>query len=116
LGTLIPESYDPEQLKSAAKIIAENVRISTDLHTRKGSAWSNGKEAEFVHSIRVEAKTLTGAGDVWDAADIIGYMAGLDAKERLVFSNSSVSLYVRSASAVPPKLDEVFDMLERIGA
>lgn len=116
LGTLIPESYDPERVKYAAKVIADNVKISTDLHTRKGSAWSNGKEAEFVHSIRVEAKTLTGAGDVWDAADVIGYLAGLDAKERLVFSNSSVSLYVRSLSALPPRLDEVFDMLERIGA
>jgi ribokinase len=116
LGTLIPEHYEPEIVKNAAKTIADNVKISTDLHTRKGSAWSNGREAEFVHSIRVEAKTLTGAGDVWDAADIIGYMSGLDAKERLVFSNASVSLYVRNSSALPPRLDDVFDMLDRIGA
>jgi len=43
-------------------------------------------------------------------------MSGLDAKERLVFSNASVSLYVRNCSALPPRLDDVFDMLDRIGA
>jgi ribokinase len=115
LGTLVPQHYEPDTVKNAAKLIADQIRISTDLHTRKGSAWSNGREAEFVHSIRVEPKTLTGAGDVWDAADVIGYMAGLDARERLIFSNASVSLYVRNPSALPPRLDEVFDMLERIG-
>lgn len=116
VGTLIPEHYEPETVKNAAKVIADNIRISTDLHTRKGAAWSNGREVEFVHSIRVEAKTLTGAGDVWDAADVIGYMAGLDSRERLIFSNASVSLYIRNSSALPPRLEEVFDMLERIGA
>ena len=101
---MIPEHYDPEIVKGEQRQLQIMSGLQTDLHTRKGLAWSNGKVAEFVHSIRVEAKTLTGAGDVWDAADVIGYMSGLDAKERLIFSNASVSLYVRNSSALPPRI------------
>lgn len=117
VGILIPaEEYGQEGVTVAAKLLADKTRISVDLHTRKGTAWSNGRETAFVRSIKVEAKTLTGAGDVWNAADVIGYLAGLDPKERLMFSNSSVSLYIRNASAAPPTIDQVYELLGRIGA
>lgn len=106
--------YSPDDVKTAARKIAESVGITTDLHTRIGSAWSNGKEVEFAHAIRVEPKLLTGAGDVWDAADIIGYLAGLDPKERLLFANSAASLFVREASGEPPAMNKVFELIERI--
>jgi ribokinase len=68
-----------------------------------------------VRAIRVDIRTLTGAGDSWDSADIIGYLAGLNATERLTFSNAVVSLYLRSQIAEPPTNSEVFELLERIG-
>lgn len=111
LGTA---SYSPDDVKNAAAKIAESVGITTDLHTRIGSAWSNGKEAEFVHAIKVEPKILTGAGDVWDAADILGYIAGLDSRERLLFANAASSLYVREQSGEPPAMNSVFELIERI--
>jgi len=58
---------------------------------------------------------LTGAGDSWNSADIIGYLAGLNATERLTFSNATVSLYLRSQIAEPPSNSQVFELLERIG-
>lgn len=110
LGT----SYSPDDVKKAAAKIAESVGITTDLHTRIGSAWSNGKDVEFVHAIKVEPKTLTGAGDVWDAADILGYIAGLDPRERLLFANAASSLYVREPSGEPPAMSSVFELIERV--
>jgi len=107
-------SFDANEIKAAAKMVAQRVGISTDLHTRIGSAWSNGKESEFVHAIRVEARTLTGAGDSWDAADIVGYLAGLDARERLLFANCCASLYVRDPQGEPPVMNKVFELLERV--
>jgi ribokinase len=104
-----------DPIKNAAKQLAETVGISVDLHTRKGAAWSNGKESSFVRAIKVDVKTLTGAGDSWDSADIIGYLAGLNATERLTFSNATVSLYLRSQIAEPPSNSQVFELLERIG-
>lgn len=116
LEPLIPayDDYTIDNVKNAAKELARRVGISIDLHTRKGAAWSNGSETIFVHPIKVEPKILTGAGDSWDAADIVGHLAGLEPKERLLFSNAYASLYVRNPDGEPATLNEVFDLLDRI--
>jgi ribokinase len=107
-------TFGPEEVKQASKTVAEKVGISIDLHTRAGSAWSNGRESVFVHAIKVEARTLTGAGDSWDAADMIGYLAGLDPRERLLFANCCSSLYVRDEKAEPPSMSKAFELVERV--
>ena len=112
---LIPSSnYDSGDVKNAAAKLAGKVGVSIDLHTRIGAAWSNGRETSFANAIKVEPKTLTGAGDSWDAADILGHLAGLDTRERLMFSNAYVSLYIRNALAEPADIKGVLDLLERI--
>lgn len=113
-GHMLGASFGADEIRAAAKKIAERVGISTDLHTKIGSAWSNGKESMFVHAIKVEAKTLTGAGDSWDAADIIGYLAGLNPQERLLFANCCASLYVRDPQGEPPAMNKAFELVERV--
>lgn len=115
LGTLLPwQSYSRQEIKDAAQKLSNRIGISIDVHTKLGSAWSNGKDSEIVPAIRSEIKTLTGAGDVWDAADVIAYLAGLDPRDRLMFANAASSLYVRSHSAESPSLEEVVELLDRI--
>ncbi len=114
LGHVLGASYGADEVTLAAKKLAEKIGISTDLHTKIGAAWSNGKESAFVHAIKVEAKTLTGAGDSWDAADIIGYLAGLAPQERLLFANCCASLYVRDPQGEPPTMNKVFELVERV--
>jgi ribokinase len=115
IDPLLLECYSQTSVRNAAKKLAEKIGISIDLHTRIGAAWSNGKETEFVHTIKVEVQTLTGAGDSWDAADIIGYLAGLDAEERLIYANVCSSLYITNPHAQPATMTEVSELLERIG-
>jgi len=112
---LTTENIVVDDVKNAVRQLAEKIGISVDLHSRKGAAWSNGRETIFVRAIRVDIRTLTGAGDSWDSADIIGYLAGLNATERLTFSNATASLYLRSQIAEPPTNSEVFELLARIG-
>jgi len=114
LGHILGATYDANDVTLAAKKLAEKIGISTDLHTKIGAAWSNGKDSTFVHAIRVEAKTLTGAGDSWDAADIVGYLAGLAPQERLLFANCCASLYVRDPQGEPPTMNKVFELVERV--
>ena len=113
-GRLLGPSYSANEVKVVAKRIAERVGISIDLHTKIGSAWSNGKETAFAHTIKVEAKRLTGAGDTWDAAAIIGYLVGLHPQERLLFANCCASLYVRDPNGEPPSMNKVFELVERV--
>jgi ribokinase len=114
LGRLLGASYNAGEVKAAAKELSAKIGISVDLHTKAGAAWSNGKESEFVHAIKVDARTLTGAGDAWDAADVLGYLAGLDPRERLLFANCCASLYVRDGNAEPPSLNNAFELVERV--
>jgi ribokinase len=67
-----------------------------------------------VHAIKVDAKTLTGAGDSWDAGDMLGYLAGLGPQERLLFANCCASLYVRDPQGEPPTMNKVFELVERV--
>jgi ribokinase len=114
-GRLLGSSvYSADEVKGVAKRIAERVGISTDLHTKIGAAWSNGKESAFTHAIKVEAKRLTGAGDTWDAATIVGYLTGLHPQERLLFANCCASLYVRDPNGEPPSMNKVFELVERV--
>ena len=114
-STLLPwDSYSRQEVKDAALKISEKIGISIDIHTKLGSAWSNGKDSEIVPAIRSEIRTLTGAGDVWDAADVIAYLAGLDPRDRLMFANAASSLYVRNHSAESPTLEDVVELLDRI--
>jgi ribokinase len=114
---LLPSSdYSDEDIKNAAKKLADKFAINVEIHTSKGSAWSNGLETAFFPAIKVEVNTLTGAGDSWDAANILGYLAGLDAKERLIFSNAYASLYVKSPYGEPAIMNDVVQLLERIFA
>jgi ribokinase len=62
----------------------------------------------------VEPRILTGAGDVWDAADIIGYIAELEPKERLLFANAASSLFIREPTGEPPAMNKVFELIDRI--
>jgi ribokinase len=113
-GRVLGSVYSVEEVKGAAKRISESVGISTDLHTKVGAAWSNGKETAFAHAIKVDAKRLTGAGDTWDAADIIGYLAGLNPQERLLFANCCASLYIRDPNGEPPSMNKAFELIERV--
>jgi ribokinase len=115
LGHLVPAgSCGPDDVKRAAKSISEKSGITTDLHTTIGSAWSNGRESVFAHAIKVQPRILTGAGDCWDAASVISYLAGLEPQERLLFANACASLYVRSENAEPPTMEKIFELVERI--
>jgi ribokinase len=111
---VLSNGYKPAEVKNAAASLAEKIGVTIDLHTKMGAAWSNGKETVFANAIKVEPKTLTGAGDSWDAADIIGYLAGFDVMERLIFSNAYASLYIENPYAEPANAKEIFEFLKRM--
>jgi len=91
-------------------ILSEKVSVPIDLHTSFGAFWSNGKEVEFAKSFPTVVKFVTGAGDVWDAANILGYLANLESKERLLFANAAASLYVGNADGIPPTMHEALSL------
>ena len=100
-----------EETKKLVSSLSEKISVTIDLHTSNGAFWSNGKETEFVKSIPTDVRFVTGAGDVWDAANILGYLEGLEVRERLLLSNAAASLYVKNPNGDPPTLQEVLSLV-----
>ena len=101
---------DNDETKRLVSRLSEKTSVAIDLHTAFGAFWSNGNEVEFVKSFPTEVKFVTGAGDVWDAANILGYLGGLEPKERLLFANAASSLYVGNSECIPPTIQEVLSL------
>lgn len=104
---------DVEGTKKLVQDLAKKISVAIDLHTSSGSYWSNGREAEFVKSFQVKPVIVTGAGDVWDAANMVGYLANLSAQERLVFANGASALYIKNIQGDPPTLHEVLSFVAK---
>lgn len=102
-----------EETKKLMLNLSKKAKVSIDLHVSSGAYWSNGKEIDFARSFSVEPNFVTGAGDVWDAANIIGYLANLDPQDRLTFANGAASLYVSNPKGIPPKLDDVLKLVRK---
>jgi ribokinase len=108
------QDSDSENIvKKAALEIANKLNINSNIHTHIGAAWSDGEKTLFAPSFKVEPQTLTGAGDSWDSANIIAYMAGLDKEQRLIFSNAYAALYVANPISEPATLDETIDFIDK---
>jgi ribokinase len=105
--------HDISNVKQAVKLLSSEFGLEIDLHTRIGGAWSDGKDTQFAKSFHVVPKKLTGSGDCWDAADLVGYLAHLDANERLLFSNAYASLYIGRSEFEPPTIDEAVNLAQK---
>ncbi len=89
--------------------LAKELGMRVDLHTARYSLTANGKEFTKVDTFNIEPRLLTGAGDVWDAADLIGYMVDLNDDDRLLFANATAALYINNMSM--PSINEVLSFI-----
>lgn len=108
LNTLTNE----KEIGMVSKVLADDFGMEINIHTAIGSACSNGKEVYFSPSYRIKPSIFTGAGDVWDAANVIGYLVNLMPKERLDFANFLSSLYMQSTLGEPPDLIAINSNIE----
>lgn len=87
--------------------------VPVDLHGVSGSYWTDGNKVSYAKTFPVRPLVVTGAGDVWDAANTVGYMAGLEPEERLLFANAASALYVSNPKGLPPKMEEALTMASK---
>jgi len=111
-GDRLAQEYSSEDLQKTIRVLADVTGERVDIHTHRFSMSCVGKEVCVAPCHKLVQKTVTGAGDVWDAADLIGYKAGLDDSERLTLANGAAGLYVSREDALPPTSPEVMDFLQ----
>ncbi len=96
-------------LRETCGSLCERLRVGIDVHTARESFSGSGDKLTAVRTRRVEARRLTGAGDVWDAGSIYGRLKNLTDAERLRFANAAAGLYLAARSPLPPELGDVLE-------
>ena len=111
---LLPQDFSEQDMEAAVKKIQDHFGNTIDVHTGRFSLSCDGADSVVrAPCHRVEQKIVTGAGDAWDSADILGYLARLEPEDRLYLANAAAGLYVSRESAAPPTFQEVLNFIER---
>lgn len=85
-----------------------------DLHTSDFSAtFVDGQRERALCANPIPMK-VTGAGDAWNAGDILGQGIGLSHKDRLVIANATAAAYVKKLDLEPCSLPEIIDQMIEI--
>lgn len=81
--------------------------VRVDLHTPEFSATFVDGQRERVLCAKFDPVKVTGAGDVWNAADIFGQGIGLEHRERLLFANATAAAYLKKSGLEPASMAEI---------
>ena len=100
-------SYDRRDVIRVSNLLHNSLHAVVDVHTPIGSASSTNQGDIWVDSFGKVSGFVTGAGDVWDAGDIIGHLLSFNAEDRLRFANACAHLYLTNKNARLPTLREV---------
>jgi sugar/nucleoside kinase (ribokinase family) len=109
-ASLLDESVDArkEQLGfaelalEAARVLAKRFSSRIDLHTTAFSATLSGNREVVVPTFKVEALRATGAGDAWNAGNVLGDGNGLSDECRLMLANAVSACYLSDVDGLHP--------------
>jgi sugar/nucleoside kinase (ribokinase family) len=91
-----------ELAMEAARILAKHFLARIDLHTSMFSATVRSNSEVFVPSFRVKVWRATGAGDAWNAGNILGDHNGLSDYSRLTLANAVSACYLSGEDGLHP--------------
>ena len=106
----LARSYDRRDVIRVSNLLHDSFQVVVDVHTPIGSATSTNQGDVWVGSFGKVSGFVTGAGDVWDAGDIIAHLLGFKAEDRLRFANACAHLYLSCKDARLPTLREAANL------
>ena len=90
----ISAKYTINEIKTMATDISAILGTIIDIHTPIGSCSASNGDVEFVESFPVNPMILTGAGDGWNAINILGLKKELSTVNRLNLANAAAASYI----------------------
>lgn len=94
--------FKSEFVLDAARILAKNFSARIDLHTTTFSGSFKGNYEVVVPAFKVNVLRATGAGDAWNAGNIVAQHNGLSDKCRLLLANALAAFYLSSPTGIHP--------------
>lgn len=102
-----------ELAMNAARVLAKHLPARIDLHTTAFSATFTKKKEVVVSAFKVKALRATGAGDAWNAGNILGDGNALSDECRLAFANAVSACYLSNPEGTHPTWRKLVEFIEK---
>ncbi|MGD0644235.1 MAG: carbohydrate kinase family protein [Candidatus Bathyarchaeia archaeon] len=96
-----------ELAMEAARVLAKHLPARIDLHTTVFSATLKGKMETVVPTFKIKVLRATGAGDAWNAGNILGDRNSLSDESRLMLANAVSACYLSDPEGSHPTLSKL---------
>jgi len=100
-----------ELAMEAARVLAGHLQARIDLHTTAFSATITRNHEVVVPAFKMEALRATGAGDAWDAGNILGDGNALSDEYRLTLANAAAASYLSDLKGMHPTQPKIAKFL-----
>jgi sugar/nucleoside kinase (ribokinase family) len=97
---------------NAARVLANKLNKRVDLHTHSLSATITKKKEVCVKTFKIKPLRATGAGDSWNAGNILADMNCLSDESRLIFANAVSACYLSDNKGRYPNKKTLFNFIE----
>ena len=97
----------------AAKVLAKKLNARIDLHTSNFSATIKKKKEVRVRTFNIKPLRTTGAGDAWNAGNIIADANFLSAESRLILANAVSACYLTNLKGRYPNRKTLIAFIEK---
>lgn len=116
VGRHVDDAGSPldERAKKAAKTLAAHVHARVDLHTTGFSATFEGNRETVVPAFKVPVLRATGAGDAWNAGNMLADAHQLSDGCRLALANAVAASYISSPTATHATLGQLKRFLAKM--
>lgn len=109
------ESLSFEELaKESAEFLAKNFKARIDLHTTNFAATFSKNGKTLVPAFQVPVLRATGAGDAWNAGNILGDAYGLSDGVRLTLANAVAAYYISNPKGKHPTRKELIKFCDKL--
>ena len=99
--------------KEAARVLSSHISARVDLHTTRFSATFTKKGETVVSAFKVPVLRATGAGDAWNAGNILGDANRLSDGCRLALANAVAAFYISHPAGKHPKPKQLLEFLKK---
>jgi len=103
-----------ELAMESARILASQLSARVDLHTTRFSATFTKKGETIIPAFKVPVLRATGAGDAWNAGNILGDAYGLSDGCRLGLANAVAACYISNPSGMHPTRKQLIRFCEKV--
>jgi sugar/nucleoside kinase (ribokinase family) len=101
-----------ETAMGSARILAKHLQARIDLHTTRFSATFTKKNEAVVPAFKIKPLRATGAGDAWNAGNIVGDGNALSDECRLSLANAVAAYYLSNPEGMHPTRQKLVKFIE----